>query len=276
MRPLAAASLLALSVVLTPAAAGQTQVVSYRFEGVQLQDTEWTSGVGTLTGAFDWTFEVGDFENGSGQLTELDVPWSTYGLDDIEITAEPDQLELVMPLNLHDHGMDITLKLQQPLTPTSGALIDTSLSHFQIEVGIIHAGPVIAGSVAPEPGTTEWLDLGGALAGTDGPALLLGSGEMVAGETVTLLLSNAAAGAPAGVVVGLDQLDAPFKGGVMVPDPLLILTGLTTNGAGGLALSAPWPAGLPADLTSLYQIWIADGDTPAGWAASNAVAGTTP
>jgi hypothetical protein len=77
-------------------------------------------------------------------------------------------------------------------------------------------------------------------------------------------------------VIGLSTLHAPFKGGVMVPELDVLITGLVTNGSGSLVLSATWPSGLPSTVTAYYQYWIADPAGPAGFAASNALSGTTP
>lgn len=120
-----------------------------------------------------------------------------------------------------------------------------------------------------------WEDLGGGVAGASLPKLE-GIGNLIAGTLVRLRLTNAAANAPTTLVIGLSALNAPFKGGVMVPNPDAIVFGLLTNGAGALQLSANWPAGLPAGLTSYYQHWVTDPAGPFGFAASNGLSGTAP
>jgi len=42
--------------------------VNYTLENVILDDST------QMTGTFSWTFDIGDFENGVGQFTSLDIP----------------------------------------------------------------------------------------------------------------------------------------------------------------------------------------------------------
>jgi hypothetical protein len=120
-----------------------------------------------------------------------------------------------------------------------------------------------------------WTELGHALAGSAGAPALNGTGSLVPGTPVTLSLTHAPSFAPASLVVGLSELGAPFKGGVMVPHPDVILA-LATDAGGGVFLAAPWPAGLPSGIGLLVQYWVVDLAGPAGFAASNALRGTTP
>lgn len=127
-----------------------------------------------------------------------------------------------------------------------------------------------------EPVSDTWTDLGHALPGFLGDPLLYGTGTLEPGTGIALALAGASAHAPTALVVGLSQLDAPFKGGVMVPLPSLLLAGLTTNASGELRLATSWPSGVPAGFDFYSQFWIADFGTPAGFAASNGLLGTTP
>ncbi|HZM01259.1 MAG TPA: VCBS repeat-containing protein, partial [Planctomycetota bacterium] len=74
---------------------------------------------------------------------------------------------------------------------------------------------------------------------------LSASGSLEMGDTVTLTLQVGASGAPAVLVVGPDRINAPFKGGVLVPLPTLLLP-LLLDAAGGFQLSAALPASLPS------------------------------
>jgi hydroxyacylglutathione hydrolase len=120
-----------------------------------------------------------------------------------------------------------------------------------------------------------WTDLGQSLPGTHGAPLLEASGSLADLTLVTLDLSAALQSSPAWLVAGLAQLDAPFKGGVLVPAPQ-VLVPLATDASGMLGLSAPWPAGLPAGTPVLVQCWVQDPAAVAGFAASNAQLGLTP
>lgn len=122
-----------------------------------------------------------------------------------------------------------------------------------------------------------WTDLGQALAGTHGNPLLVGSGPLTALSTIGIDLTGALESAPCALIAGLAALNAPFKGGVMVPDPSVgVIVLLTTSPLGGLLLSSTWPAGVPSGLSLHLQCWVSDPAGPVGYAASNAVRGTAP
>jgi hypothetical protein len=127
-------------------------------------------------------------------------------------------------------------------------------------------------NVVLHPVSTQgtWLLAGPGVPGQGGVTpLLVGAGSIAAGQPVTFTLSDALPLTPVFWIVGSSPLNAPFKGGVMVPDPDLLLFGLSTNGTGGMSLSSPWPAGIPAGISLWYQVWLADPAGPAGFSASN-------
>ena len=121
-----------------------------------------------------------------------------------------------------------------------------------------------------------WVPVGGAVPGSNGTPQLAGSGNLVGGQPLTLTLTSAKPVTPATLIIGLSLLNAPFKGGTLVPNPSFLIFGLSTNAHGTLALSATWPSGLPSGFTFYTQYWIPDAAGPAGFAASNGLAGTTP
>jgi len=135
-------------------------------------------------------------------------------------------------------------------------------------------GAVIVFDLAPQ--FTPWQSAGAVLPGTFGAPLLEGSGSLLPGTTTTLALSHAKPGASTALVVGFVALNAPFKGGTMVPYPHLVIQGLPISPAGTLNLSAPWPAGLPPGTALWFQHWFADAAALQGLAASNAVKAVTP
>ena len=122
----------------------------------------------------------------------------------------------------------------------------------------------------------SWASLPGGVAGVSGVPVLSGSGPLVGGESVTLTLANGKPLASAFMVIGFAQLNAPFKGGVLVPSVNLLLPGLPLNGAGGIALSAPWAKGLPAASKVYFQMWMPDPAGAAGFSGSNGLRATTP
>ena len=77
------------------------------------------------------------------------------------------------------------------------------------------------------------------------------------------------------LVVGLTPLDAPFKGGVLVPEPDLLVFGLPLDATGSLLVSGAFPPDLPAGIDLYVQMWIEDGGAVHGLSASNALLATT-
>ena len=120
-----------------------------------------------------------------------------------------------------------------------------------------------------------WVDLGDGLAGAAGEPRLSGSGQLVGDSEVELELSGAAASAPTTLVIGLAELHAPLKGGVLVPSVDLLVS-LVTSAAGDLTLTGTWPVGVPAGSQLYFQAWVQDAGGPKGFAASNGLRLTMP
>ncbi|MBM3985666.1 MAG: hypothetical protein FJ296_08285 [Planctomycetes bacterium] len=130
----------------------------------------------------------------------------------------------------------------------------------------------IAGSLTIDE--TQWVQLGGALAGTTGEPTLTGDGELSVGQPMSISIGNALPGAALTLVVGFGQLNVPFKGGTLVPTTDLLVTGLAVGPAGTLTLGTNWPAGVPAGFTFYVQGWLVDPAGPYGLAATNGLSGT--
>jgi hypothetical protein len=122
---------------------------------------------------------------------------------------------------------------------------------------------------------SPWADLGHALAGGGGLPNLLGTGELLPGMPVSIALFGAHPSADCVLVLGVSNLSTPFKGGVLVPAPDLIV-GQTVDPFGEAFFGGLWPPGIPSGFSVHFQYWIVDAAGPAGFAASNAVSGTTP
>ena len=120
-----------------------------------------------------------------------------------------------------------------------------------------------------------WSDLGHALAGTSGLPGLAGGGSLAAGSHDTIALSQARPLAPAWLVTGLAEAGVPLKGGLLVPEPLILLV-ISTDASGAFSLPFVMPSGAPAGIHLMSQAWIADAEAVHGFAASNAIQGTTP
>ena len=122
----------------------------------------------------------------------------------------------------------------------------------------------------------RWLHLWNGLYGSHGIPLLEGAGDLTPGSETTLSLSHAREGSNAALVIGFSGVSAPLKGGVLVPAPDVIIFGASVDAGGTLSFAAPWPPGFPSGITTYFQWWINDPTGVSGFAASNALSGTTP
>ncbi len=121
---------------------------------------------------------------------------------------------------------------------------------------------------------SSFYDIGRGLAGTGGSIpLLTGSGFACNGDPLNLDLSGAPANSGALLIYGFDALNAPFKGGTLVPN----FTGgnggilaLATNGNGDLPIISGWPDTI-SSVEVFWQYWLPDPGGPQGYAASNAL-----
>ncbi|RKY16444.1 MAG: hypothetical protein DRQ55_17980, partial [Planctomycetota bacterium] len=122
----------------------------------------------------------------------------------------------------------------------------------------------------------SWDDVGHAMAGTNGEPSLQGSGPLLPFAQVSISLSNALPSANAFLIIGLSALNAPFKSGVLVASPDMIIGPLGTDATGSLDLSSFWPSDVPSAFVTYFQYWIPDAGGPMGFAASNGLTATTP
>lgn len=116
-----------------------------------------------------------------------------------------------------------------------------------------------------------WLDMGLALDGTHGPPSLTGTGTLEAGNPFTVTLTGALENTFTVLFLGVDTLNASFKGGVLVPDFLTLASAydFATDAAGELHLAGTWPAGFAAGQPFYLQSWVADPGAVHGASASN-------
>ncbi|MCB9897052.1 MAG: hypothetical protein H6825_03495 [Planctomycetes bacterium] len=135
--------------------------------------------------------------------------------------------------------------------------------------------------LAPTPGTsncagfTGWTDLGNGLAGAGGEPLLVGTGMLGPDAPTSLDLTNANGSATAALFVGLSAINAPFKGGTIVPAPDLVVI-VTTPPTGEIPLAFVWPDTAPVGVPIYLQWAIQDAGAPVLVALSNAISGQTP
>ena len=124
------------------------------------------------------------------------------------------------------------------------------------------------------PGS-PFLDLGGALGGTNGYPIQIASGTLVAGQPFSFRLASGPPSGQAWHIVGLAALNAPFKGGTLIPAATLVNGPFPLDGTGGLNLAGNWPSG-GSGLTLWAQFWMAQGGSPAGFAATSGVRAQIP
>ena len=120
-----------------------------------------------------------------------------------------------------------------------------------------------------------WTNLGHALEGSVTPHLQA-IGLLHTGLPLTVSLEGGLPAAPVVLVVGTSTVLAPFKGGVMVPAPSLLVGGLLPGAHGNLKLQTTWPGGIPAGFDLYLQVWMPDAGAPFGYSASNALWGQVP
>ncbi|MFT7462712.1 MAG: hypothetical protein ACI9EF_001054 [Pseudohongiellaceae bacterium] len=160
----------------------------------------------------------------------------------------------------------------------SGSLVDFSGSPRLADVLAVAdtgvgAAPVVDMGAFEAP--SAWIDLGQSLAGGPGAPVLIMSGDLSGGSMGALSLSNALPSSTAFLVAGLTLLQAPLKGGILVPSADLILN-FPTTASGTLDFAFTWPLGIPAGVSTYYQVWLADAAGPVGFSASQGIQGTTP
>lgn len=118
-----------------------------------------------MTGSFQWNYQEGDFENGSGLFTDLDIPGHELGIDALTINFDiTKSIEFSLTANLHNEGVDVTLFFVEALTPTQAAKLDLNRSSYDIvRVG---RGGFVSGTISPNPvplPAAFWLFLSGLL-----------------------------------------------------------------------------------------------------------------
>jgi len=216
----------------------------------------------------------------------LPVPTSQYGAPGVGGTYDHfDELTLSPPVGAH--SAEIRLLYQ----PTSWeyiqflALANTKQDAFLKDVGddLLDAW-LNTGMAAPhEMASVDWVDPnspwtnhGNALAGTFGEPVLSATGSLTTGSVTRLKLTNGVPSGFAHLVIGFTQINAPFVGGILVPNPDFVITPLPLNASGAITLAALWPPNVPSAFSITFQMLLSDGGAPFSYALSNAIEGVTP
>jgi hypothetical protein len=121
-----------------------------------------------------------------------------------------------------------------------------------------------------------WTDVGGGLAGVNGVPKLTGEGVALLNHGHVLKLTGAKPSSLATTVVGVSALNAPFKGGTMVPSPLVVIPGVPVGPTGAWTpVIFTWTPQI-SGFSMWVQVWIHDAAAVKGWSASNGIKATAP
>jgi plastocyanin len=158
-------------------------------------------------------------------------------------------------------------------TPSWTHLFDTKFlfenprpGHFYPYLCVPHALFGMSGSITVQ---SPWSNRGFAKGGSLGEPLLYGDGPLTVGSSAQVLMENGPALAPAALFVGLVEGGVPFKGGTLVPVPLLLQLDLVTDASGEIALPFTTPPGV-SGLAIYLQCAMADATATKGVGLSNA------
>ena len=143
---------------------------------------------------------------------------------------------------------------------------------FSLGAGAVHVLNVAKEGWKWTPASVGGLDT---VVGSTGPAQLIGEGSIGAGDGHRLHLHGAKPNTLITLFVGVTAINAPFKGGVLVPNPQLVMY-VPTNAAGDFHITTTMPGGAPAGIPIWHHMWWVDPAGPAGLASSNAIAAVTP
>lgn len=102
---------------------------------------------------------------------------------------------------------------------------------------------------------------------------LAASGDTAPGSPVTFVLAGGPPDGIAFLVASLAPAFAPFKGGVLVPDPASGSIGsFPLDASGGVSAPTTWPSGVSPVVVFWLQVWFPDTALPAGFSATNGLA----
>ncbi len=213
----------------------------------------------------DWNGENGNVTTvGSAQAT------SAWGLFDLGGNVNEWTDTLAVPID-----PDTPTRFGRGGDFSNTGLIMGNSTVFALDLNMAASAGNVGFRVARYEG---FADLGAALAGTHGEPLLEGDSTLAADAPLTLSLSNALESTTAFFVFGITAANAAFKGGTLVPDPNApgFFIPLPTGLSGSIEIADTWPPGVPSGFDTYYQYWIQDPAGQSGFAASNALQGTTP
>ncbi len=211
-------------------------------------------------------------------MTPLDDTGNLVVWTDAKLPGGAMQNRLVM---CFPDGATATVASSGDVTPLGGTYGSMDAWPSMNDVGQSGLSSGIAGAAGTNNAhflvdhAVPWLDLGEALAGTNGAPRLSGLGILATAAAGGLALSSARPNAPSFLFYAATAVHLPLLGGTLVPAPTFTPLALPTDATGAWALSWASLPPIPACVDLFVQAWIADPMTPAGAAASNALRATT-
>lgn len=120
-------------------------------------------------------------------------------------------------------------------------------------------------------GGGTWTSVGDGLSGASGVPELVGGGLLADAEPGGLALSHGSANAPCALFAATSIGGKPFKGGVLVAEPVAGIFFLLTDASGAFSLNWVFPAGVPVGTLFCFQVAIEDVGAIKGVSLSNGV-----
>lgn len=118
---------------------------------------------------------------------------------------------------------------------------------------------------------SPWLNLGLAFQPTPTASepCMSGAGTLLSATVATLFVQDAPANALVSLVAGVNRIDMPFQGGILVPAPEILVPGFVSDANGDLNVTLAVPFGVPAGTLVFLQSWIQDVLSPVGLVSTN-------
>ena len=149
----------------------------------------------------------------------------------------------------------------------------TEISETGVIIGVAFGSTIAPRGFVLDPG--PWLDRGLGKGGALGVPVLSGAGDLTAGSSASVTMSNTPPSAPSVLFVGGTADPTPFLGGTLLPATPLLTVAFTTSPTGTSTLPFITPIGLTG--TSFFlQHAIADPTASQGVALSNALQAAFP
>jgi len=218
-------SALGLSLAFGATANAQLEVATFTLDGVYFENAATP-----MTGTFTWTYQPGDFDNGTAQFQSIDIPWWGTNMQDLVFTVDLNSIEVTMNGSYHGLGVDVIVRLTSDLNLATPALVDTVNSTYHIEQGN-HRGGMTAGSVH----TIDGLSLSST---SVCPSVQLDIADATPLGNVALLYASN----PGSFVVPAGRPCAGRQLGLSAGVSLVTL--ITADAAGAASMTAQVPAGL--------------------------------